>query len=133
MILLRVGGHSGRRRGAEQRRGLRFDFSVTVARDWLKDTVVLLWSMLDAKAVITLALLTAVMLSAVASVYSVHMTREQFAELDVLMGERDFLESEWSRLVIEEGSWSASAWIERSAADAYGLQIAEPSQVRVVE
>ncbi len=131
MILIRSGA-TPRRRNLAVATPLRFDLTLSTARDWLRDTAVLVMTVLDRRVLITLGMLVALMVSAFAAVYAVQETRERYSLMETLASERDALESEWSRLVLEEGAWSSNAWIEQSAAERYGLRIPEPEQVKVV-
>jgi cell division protein FtsL len=102
------------------------------AQSWMRDTWQILYSMVDTRVVTTFGLISVLLLSSIATVYAVHLGRERFVALEALHGERDALESEWSRLLLEESAWSAHARIEQLAAERYGLQIPDPSQVEVV-
>ena len=61
------------------------------------------------------ALVLAVLASAVAAVYAKHENRKLFMELQALTEERDRLEVDWSRLQIEQSTWSTSARVEQLA------------------
>ena len=67
------------------------------------------------RAIILLALMTAVVCSATAVVYSKHRARASFAELQSLHRERDRLNVEWERLQLEQGAWTTHGRIERVA------------------
>lgn len=63
-----------------------------------------------------LALLcSAVLASAVAAVYAKHQNRKLFTELQALTEQRDQLEVDWSRLQIEQSTWSTHARVEQLA------------------
>ena len=61
------------------------------------------------------ALVAAVMASAVGAVYAKHENRKLFMELQALTEERDRLEVDWSRLQIEQSTWSTHARVEQLA------------------
>ena len=60
-------------------------------------------------------LVLAVMASAVGAVYAKHENRKLFMELQALTEERDQLEVDWSRLQIEQSTWSTHARVEQLA------------------
>ncbi len=107
--------------------------SLVHAQSWMRDTMQILGTMIDARAILTLGLMVVLLSSAIATVYAVHLSRERFATLEHLHSERDALESEWSRLLLEESAWSAHARIEQLASERYGLRIPDSAQVEVLK
>ena len=59
--------------------------------------------------------------SAVAVVYSKHLSRVAYSEVSRQQAERDALEVEWSRLQIEASTFSEFGRIERAARDSLGM------------
>ena len=72
-------------------------------------------------AIVASILLLAVIASAVAVVWTHHVRRSLFAELDEVEARRDRLQVEWGRLQIEQSTWAASDRIERVAAQKLNL------------
>lgn len=100
---------------------------------WLRETLQVLRAALGVRALVTLGLVVVLVISALATIYAVHLNRVRFVELEALQAERDALDSQWSRLILEESALSAHHLIEQAAAERYGLQIVDPAQVEVVE
>jgi cell division protein FtsL len=78
------------------------------------------------------ALAVAVLASAVAAVYAKHENRKLFMELQALTGERDRLEVDWSRLQIEQSTWSTHARVEQLARGEMGMRSPAPEELRLV-
>lgn len=79
-----------------------------------------------------LVLVPAVMVSALGVVYVKHQNRKAFAELAALRDERDALEVEWDKLLLEQSAWATHPRIEQLARDQLGMVQAEEAQVVVV-
>ncbi len=60
-------------------------------------------------------MLLAVMASAVAVVYSKHVARTEFVVLQSLEQQRDMLNEEWGRLLLEQSTWASPSNVERQA------------------
>ena len=59
--------------------------------------------------------LLAVMVSAVVVVYSKHAARTEFVVLQSLEHERDSLNEEWGRLLLEQSTWASPSHVEQQA------------------
>ena len=59
--------------------------------------------------------LFAVMGSAVAVVYSKHAARTEFVVLQSLEQDRDALNEEWGRLLLEQSTWASPSHVEQQA------------------
>ncbi|MDJ0928654.1 MAG: cell division protein FtsL [Gammaproteobacteria bacterium] len=68
-----------------------------------------------------MALALIVVMSAIAAVYAKHETRKLFIELQTLTADRDRLEVDWGRLLIEQSTWSNHARVERLAREEMGM------------
>ena len=87
-----------------------------------------------AKTTLLVAALTfAVLCSAIASVYARHEARKQFAELQLLIAERDELAIEWGRLQIEQSTWSTHSRVEQLARKKMGMRSPATQDVVVVK
>lgn len=64
------------------------------------------------RSAIVLILVFAVLVSAVSVVATQHASRAVFMEIEQLKKRRDLLNEEWSRLQIEQGTWSLDDRIE---------------------
>ena len=73
-----------------------------------------------------------VVASAIAAVYAKHESRKLFAELQVLIVERDRMEVEWGRLQIEQSTWSTYARVEQLARDEMNMHSPQPEQIRLL-
>ena len=82
---------------------------------------------------ITLFFLTLVMLSALAIVYVKYDARLMFNELQKELREQDRLGVEWSRLQLEQNTWSSNNRIEKLARTKLNLQTPKPEQVIYVK
>lgn len=83
------------------------------------------------RAVVTL-LGVAVFLSAIALIDSRQQNRAEFEALQQAVAERDQLNIEWGRLLLEQSTWSTHAYIEQSATQKLGMNMPGASQVLVV-
>jgi cell division protein FtsL len=77
-------------------------------------------------------LLLAVMISAVTVVELRHESRTLYSRWQQLQNERDALNIEWGKLLLEEGAWSQHRRIEAGARTRLGMQLPGPEQIRVV-
>lgn len=78
------------------------------------------------------ALVASVLVSAVAAVYAKHENRKLFMELQALIDERDRLEVDWSRLQIEQSTWSTHARVEQLARGDMAMRNPAPEELRLV-
>lgn len=61
-----------------------------------------------------------------------HRNRLHFVELQKLQAERDQLDTEWGRLLLEQGAWSEHRRIEGIARQQLGMVIPHSERVTVV-
>lgn len=78
-------------------------------------------------------LIAAVLASAVAAVYAKHQNRKLFAELQSLTVARDELEMDWSRLQMEQSTWSTHARVEQLAREQMHMRNPAPDEVKMVQ
>ena len=83
------------------------------------------------RAVVTL-LGIAVFLSAIALIDSRQQNRMEFEALQQAVEQRDQLNIEWGRLLLEQSTWSTHAYIEQSATQKLGMGSPPASQILVV-
>ncbi|HEX7966406.1 MAG TPA: cell division protein FtsL [Gammaproteobacteria bacterium] len=84
------------------------------------------------RAVVTL-LGVAVFLSALALIDSRHQNRVLFEQLQQARQQRDQLNIDWGRLLLEQSTWSTHAYIEQSATQKLDMGIPANPQVLVVK
>lgn len=88
--------------------------------------------MTRAETLALLVLVPAVVVSALGTVWVKHQNRKAFAELAALRSERDALEVEWDKLLLEQSAWATHPRIEQLARDQLGMVQADEAQVVVV-
>lgn len=77
-------------------------------------------------------LFVAVLGSALAVTYCAHMSRQLVNGLYGELHERDKIQAEWGRLVLEQSTWTAHNRIETLASDQLKMRIPEAADVRLV-
>ncbi len=73
-----------------------------------------------------------VMLSAIMVAYSANDYRQQVNALFEEMKQREKLQAQWGRLVLEHSTWTAHNRIETIAGERLNMLVPEPAAVRVV-
>ncbi len=81
---------------------------------------------------LAVALVVALVVSAVALVYVQHHRRMQFVELRKLERERDAMQVEWGQLKLEQSTWATHERIERLALDKLDLHMPAAAEVVLV-
>ncbi|MDH3513248.1 MAG: cell division protein FtsL [Gammaproteobacteria bacterium] len=77
-------------------------------------------------------LFVAVLLVSMAVVQMRHESRHRFSELQAQQAERDALNVEWGKLLLEEGAWSQHRRIEVMARTRLGMSSPDSARIRVV-
>lgn len=70
--------------------------------------------------------------SAIAAVYAKHESRKLFMQLSQLIDERDNLDTDWSRLQMEQSSVSTHARVEQLARDQMHMRSPRPEEVELL-
>jgi len=65
-------------------------------------------------------------------IYQKHLCRQLFMELQKQEQEIESLQVEWSQLLLEQGTWSADARLERIARKHMQMVLPEPNEVIVI-
>lgn len=78
-------------------------------------------------------LAAAVFLTAILVVTLRHHVRLLSSELQVLQAERDALDVEWGKLLLEEGAWSEHRRVETVARQRLGMAIPDSKQVVIID
>ncbi len=81
---------------------------------------------------LTLAALALVLLSALMLVFTRQENRKLFSTLHQLRAERDSLDIEWGRLLLEEGAWSQHQRVETTARQRLGMDLPPAERIVVV-
>jgi cell division protein FtsL len=79
---------------------------------------------------LSILLAIGILLSALAVVYTKHHSRQLFIGLEALKSQRDDLNIEWNRLMLEQATWAAPTRIEAIARDR--LQMTLPPSEKIV-
>lgn len=77
-------------------------------------------------------LFAAVVLVSIIVVQLRHESRQRFTELQAQQAERDALNVEWGKLLLEEGAWSQHRRIEMMARQRLDMDTPDASSIRVV-
>ncbi len=77
-------------------------------------------------------LAAALLVSAIAVVALRHETRQRYTELARLQAERDALNVEWGKLLLEEGAWSQHRRIEALARVRLGMDMPAAAHLSVI-
>jgi cell division protein FtsL len=77
-------------------------------------------------------LFAAVVLISIIVVQLRHESRQRFSELQAQQAERDALNVEWGKLLLEEGAWSQHRRIEMLARQRLDMGTPDASSIRVV-
>ncbi len=78
-------------------------------------------------------LLVLVLASAIAVVYSRHLNRAAFAELQRLQQQRDEINIERGRLQLEQSTFATHSKIEQLARDRLGMVLPAPDGIKMVK
>ena len=88
---------------------------------------------LPAGSLLLLLLFIGVLGSALAVSYSAHVHRQLLNGLFAELSERDKLQAEWGRLILEQSTWTAHSRIESLAVARLHMRIPEPAEVQLVK
>jgi len=79
-----------------------------------------------------LILLAVVMLVSIAVVKTRHESRQLFVALQARQAERDALNTEWGKLLLEEATWSQHRRVEAMARARLGMNTPDTANIRIV-
>ena len=65
-------------------------------------------------------------------VYTKHRSRKLFVELQDLQAERDQLNIDWGRLLLEQSTWATPTRIESAARERLGMHVPDPDAVVIL-
>lgn len=89
--------------------------------------------MLRSKEIGIVILATGVFTSALAVVYCKHQSRYLCTQLQNLQQTVEALQVEWGQLLLEQGTWSQDARIEKIAKERMQMSLPEPGTVVVID
>lgn len=73
-----------------------------------------------------------VLWSAYAVVYTKHRARQLFAQLQLAEQDTEALQIEWRQLLLEQGTWTTDARVERIAKERLQMHVPEPNHIVVI-
>jgi cell division protein FtsL len=79
-----------------------------------------------------LFLLSLVLVSSMLVVYYKHESRQYFSQLQQLQHEEQRLNTEWSQLLLEQGTWGSDIRVEQVARENLTMYLPEPNEVVVI-
>lgn len=79
-----------------------------------------------------LVLFLSVLVSALAVSYSAHWNRQLLNSLYGELSERDKIQAEWGRLILEQSTWTAHNRIETLAREQLKMRIPDAAEVQMV-
>ncbi len=88
---------------------------------------------MNARLIVLLIALAAVVCSALGVVYTRHESRRAAVELGLLEDQRDEFIAEWSRLQLEQAWLADASHVESKARQRLGMEIPEKSVILVVD
>ncbi|WP_455221717.1 cell division protein FtsL [Kaarinaea lacus] len=82
---------------------------------------------------LSLILMLVVMLSAFQVIYTKHLNRQAFTELQKLKQQQDQMETEWGQLQLEQATWAAHGRVEKIASNKLEMMIPPAGTVSIIE
>jgi len=87
---------------------------------------------MPAGSLLMLALFIVVLFSAIAVSYSAYWNRQLLNALYGELTERDKLQAEWGRLILEQSTWTAHGRVETLASEALKMRVPDAAEIRLV-
>ncbi len=84
------------------------------------------------RAVSCTGLFLALVASGVGTIYTQHLHRKLFVEVEALERERDAMDDEWGRLLLERSVWAAHGRIEHFAGERLELEVPAAADIVLV-
>ena len=78
-------------------------------------------------------LLGVVVASSLGVIYTAHATRTLYAELQELQGREDSLDSEYEKLLLEQGAWADYSRVDQVSRDQLHMSSPKPEDIVVVK
>jgi cell division protein FtsL len=89
--------------------------------------------MIAPRQLLVVALMLAVVATAVAVAYSKHQSRQLFVRLQALNSERDALDIEWGRLQLEQSTLATPIRIENIARKRLGMFVPSADEIVIIK
>ena len=70
--------------------------------------------------------------SSVAVIYTSHLCRQLYSELALLEREKNGLQVEWGRYLLEQSSWASLSRIEQLATSKLNMHVPAPDEIIIV-
>lgn len=80
-----------------------------------------------------IAMITVVIISAVGVIYSKHLSRNEFIQLQQLEKQRDLLNEEWGRLLLEQSTWGSPNRVEQQASSRLEMIVPKADMTVVIK
>lgn len=64
-------------------------------------------------------------------IYSKHLSRHYFSQLQSLQKSHDELHVEWTQLLLEQGTWATDVRVERVAKEHLNMIVPDPENIKV--
>ncbi|WP_438970187.1 cell division protein FtsL [Methylophaga sp.] len=80
-----------------------------------------------------LAMIVMVIFSAVAVIYTKHLSRNEFIQLQQLEKKRDLLNEEWGRLLLEQSTWGSPSRVEQQASSRLEMRVPQTDRTVVIK
>jgi cell division protein FtsL len=80
-----------------------------------------------------LVLINLLIVSAVAVIYTKHLSRNEFASLQQLEKQRDLMNEEWSRLLLEQSTWGSPTRVQQKASAELSMTVPTDAQTMVID
>jgi len=87
---------------------------------------------MPAGGLLMLGLFVAALFSAVGVSYSAYWNRQLLNALYGELSERDKLQAEWGRLILEQSTWTTYGRVENLASETLKMRIPDANEVRLV-
>lgn len=80
-----------------------------------------------------LVVVALVIVSSVGVIYSKHMNRNEFIQLQKLERQRDLLNEEWGRLLLEQSTWGSPSRVEQQAKSRLDMVVPKADSTVVIK
>lgn len=80
-----------------------------------------------------LVVVALVIVSSVGVIYSKHMNRNEFIQLQKLERQRDLLNEEWGRLLLEQSTWGSPSRVEQQARSRLDMVVPQADSTVVIK
>lgn len=82
--------------------------------------------------ILVLVLAVCVVATALGVVYTKHRSRELFVQLQALNAQRDELNIEWGKLMLEQSTWATPPRVEQTARERLDMRVPSSGEIVIV-